>query len=203
MRSQKFVFGILLSIAIVALIYGFLSFGRSILTSKKPVSDIIPSPTPSPQTSPSASPTPVNTTGWKTYTNTKYFFTFKYPDGFEVVRTPDYDSNNSVQDLAGISIDGHLQFVANYDVSLGCLNIAECAEIALKGSGKTKDEVYEVKRLLGDVMITGYGYHGKITRNEDYLVERNGHIFRVYIFYNDARASSSIDDILSTFRFRK
>jgi len=73
-------------------IIGFL-LGKSFSqpkTSPPPISQVSPSPTPENPT-----PTPDPTANWKTYTNEKYGYTFKYPSSFDLKTAKDLEYGGS------------------------------------------------------------------------------------------------------------
>ncbi len=68
-----------------------------------------PSPTPTrtpTATAPSPTPTSVDTTGWNTYQNSKYGFSFKFPPGSTVVSQTDNSGRVDLPFTAGTDLNG-------------------------------------------------------------------------------------------------
>lgn len=142
------------------------------------------------------SPSPISTADWKTFTNTKYGFSFKYPNDWGVVE----GSEIGVINLAGSTKEGELNpdqtkiviYQTTID-SVGNLNdyvvnqyekIVSESNIIVGG--------FSAKKFVSQPQIMG-------TKTTEVFVLKNNFYYQIICMEN----SDKLDSILSTFQFTK
>lgn len=130
----------------------------------------------------------VDTTNWKTYTNTEYVFEFQYPSGTRV------EENNAVIKEFDVrdSQDNYL-----FSLQIFPLEKGETSEVWLKNYSEQMKIPYSVEA----VKVNGYdafraSSNSKVS-DSFYFIENNNFIFSFDNFATD------VDQILPTFKFTK
>jgi hypothetical protein len=202
MRNQKGFTQIILILVIVVVAIGA-AYYFGTLKNKSGLVSVVPTPTPIVKATQTPSPAEAKaqegTANWKTYTNTKYGFSFKYPDGFQVkerasgyfviTTTSENSFNGSLQE--GISIDARLLgSYANIDSARNTISNS------LVVSENKKVSNWEVTQGVGkDGMLKGVEFRQAIIPYKTGVIEVET--------ITNAKYLSIFDQILSTFQFTK
>ncbi|MDO8658439.1 MAG: PsbP-related protein [Candidatus Levybacteria bacterium] len=222
-------------LGIATLIIIFLSVGSSIaftitsvitpiykLTSEldsSPSPTIFQTPSPTPTINASDTSTPANGAGWKTYTNEKYGFSFKYPDNFIFNNCSATDYISIAFDQADLVSDGSV-YCAESTFPEG--SYAIYLEIVSKDIKNINEAIKKIPlghndQLSNAEKIIVYNEFTKIKRTSNdnsyqvfYFVQhpKNTLILQFYLVHPKRMLKSKLidyekilDQILSTFKF--
>jgi hypothetical protein len=158
----------------------------------------LPQKTPIASTTPTALPTTDPTANWKTYTDSKWSFSFKYPSGW----TYKLGETNPITGLVTF----------NTNLASGNKNTNYIFEVVLetesnfnqwsKNSGQTTTLAPQtINGLIYEKYIVADMYYSL-----DYILKENGNIYRFVVYPYDtnqypAELKDNIDQILSTLKF--
>ncbi len=200
-NNQKVITNIVLAVAVIAII-GIAGYSA---WSKKSNTNI---------TEPLS--TKADTSNWKTYTNTKYGFEFKYPQDW--VLETNYQSDENL--IAVISSPETIKvrrdcyegcgpdILFSYYSSISEIHNVKANNIVVKN---LSDYVYKSILVSNPQKITFAGYNAYEVTKLGYsvyftiMIEKDGHIYQI-LFGNDG-SKQELDEtenkILSTFKFTK
>lgn len=197
--------GVVIGILIAVAVSGYLVFVRNMRVAVVPTLTVSPSI--------SASPVTDGTASWKTYTNTKYGFEFKYPSEFSVVEYGgssrggiEYSNLHSIIIIPPGYSDGMEYLVVDYYVDLA--NLTQKSNLSLeqflnKDVGGSKN-YYDINR----VSINGNPAYSAIevglVGQYKIFIEHGSHVYQIE---TNVENSENLDVnqklILSTFKFTK
>ena len=173
-----------------------------------PATTITPvSPTPTSILTPEsiASSTVVPTTSWKTYTNTRFNYSFQYPQEFSLIKGPGGElSDEAFQTVSGISFDGFAKsgdpnsgvvFAIFTDIGdenghlIQCTDDQECLRKWMLTLGVPPSETSAAKSRIFDQEIIGFQYHADnplYTQTVMYFMFlRDGRVWLVNLTFNN------------------
>lgn len=173
----------------------FFSVGKNPSPTPQPAAI---SPQPTPKISPQPTPTTDETANWKTYTNTKYKFSFKYPNYAELaygaggVGSPLYVDENSssiiVQPIKG----------ENSYFGLGINTTNKSLDKIEKDLINDKNNTDFTRVKAGGYEAIRFNYYGSIPQ---VIVIKDGNEFEFDIAQDNPPYLDISNQILSTFKF--
>lgn len=196
---------IIILIAILS-VGGYLLYSQQTRPTPPPQNPAVTPP--APQATPAPSPTPDETTNWKTYTSTKYNFSFKYPEtwidvgsGGDPTLETSISNEGKSAPLAGTNKHVFLMIQSNQGTKL-----AQCfaTNLSKTDSKSTSDVImsgYPAKKYSVDSSPPA----GELAYATIYttLYQNRCYILEFLSLSKEARNSnmSTSDQILSTFKF--
>lgn len=193
---------LMLGLVVAVLVLGGAYYLKKIQKPQPASSSYFPTPSIKPSTSPSSKPesaTSADTSKWKTYTNTEYGFSLKYPNGW-----------TTREDLSYVKSDYIIWFNAP-DKPNGAMLVSVY---------DNKDGKYSIDTIHSDnsdknisnhrIPITIDGIEGKRDREvpglcgyDSVFVNKNAKIYEISLFCGDTNNKylSIFDQSLSTFKF--
>ena len=170
-----------------------------------PIITTAPTLTPTISASPTASTSPVSTVDWKTYTNSQYGFSVKYPKTWTINNnSTDGGSQKSLINIGGPVAESNDSLLFTYYDSMTSFNSAWFG----KGNAKTVSEFISNNGIkkVGDISISGvssteFMSGGIMSTVLVILVPYNNHIYLVQSKLSQLSATDQ--QILSTFQFAK
>ncbi|MEK7597869.1 MAG: hypothetical protein AAB441_04460 [Patescibacteria group bacterium] len=156
-----------------------------------PVSPTIQTPSPTSKPSSSISIPSDETAGWKTYTNTECFYSFGYPNSLKLVNIADGADGTLPNNAAMVSLED------NYEETL--LNI-NCVGFLLDVTPKSDWNLTNV--IVGDSQAKKFiSIKPEVKFDIYHINTNNSKTAGLEILANKSQSTSSINQILSTFKF--
>ncbi len=164
---------------------------------------VLPTVTPTSITTPTVVATPVDITEWRKYTNTKYGYSFRYPESFQFSQPLGAYLSNAQSVSGGMGSIG-LSIIANYNELENRTDSKTCFEATI-GPEKSEKDFDIILRKIGNIEVGGYGSDHNGIRSEIFFLNNpNDGIFLIGLGFNSSQeASTVVDAILGTFKFTK
>ncbi|MDO8639116.1 MAG: hypothetical protein Q7R43_06075 [Candidatus Daviesbacteria bacterium] len=195
---------ILVGIVVVALaVGGYLLYQNQV----KPVPIVAPQPIAQTSTSPD------ETANWKTYTNTKYGYSIKYPNDWHIILPgKDGDKSINIQNYSESEITQQEQqsMSLNPDklsVTIGVYDEKAIHSISLdnwlKTNGHYVSTIYGSPTSTEYIEVSGLKILKLLYQNslQFYILSNGKNVFYVYYTPNNTSLINTFNQILSTFRF--
>lgn len=179
-------------------------------------SQTVPTPTATPTTTvtpiPVASPTQIGNSNWKTYTNTKYGYSFKYPESFELGPSPFVPATTATTFLLKGSDSTRkvsLSIIADAGTQNGCVDVRSCRYTLGEILKRDVSNTNRIIRNIGGFQTEGFTYLLNNSNFEVYFISnKNEAIYQVDIRVTGFTANEKkisldpvLDQILRTFTF--
>lgn len=222
MQKGQILIWIIVGSLLIALAGGAYYLGRS--TSPKPQATPVVSQTPQPTPSPSSSPD--ETANWKTYTNSKYGYSVKYPPNLETSETPFSALFNTIQTSPGapgfpiywVSIipkdfndqpEVYNRFAKNILPSLFTMKVSDTIQTA--GALNPPYSDYWIYKRLPDTVVDGnvglvfennkVWEGGSDLKDRRLLIKKGDLIYMIGTYYTSNKDFSNFQLFLKTFKF--
>lgn len=198
--SQKGLAPILIVLILAVLIGGYLVYQNQ------------PKPTPSPQPTNQLSPASDETANWKTYTNSKYGFSFKYPSDLVVSEPGSIRLTNEVP-MSQVASDKYINiliFVHSIDPQIDLKKWVEKDTTRNRPDGTVGSIVVGTIENYKSSSLQGFTYHGGaevnikhvVIQKKDNIIDFTLDCYQTGCSYKDNPDAERIfNQILSTFKF--
>ena len=207
MKLMQKGFSVILVLISVLVLVGIVGGAYFLLpkTQTKTTQQIVPPITPQP------TPTPNQTANWKTYTNTKYGYSIKYPNTWYVI-FPGNDGAESInlksfQESAISQQEQHSLSLGKDKIMItlgfyGQINNSQPLLEWLKSNGKYVSNMTGVPQSVENSIIANKPVLKMNYQTGPFYVFSNGkNVFYVYFTPENSNLTSIFDQILSTFKF--
>jgi flagellar basal body-associated protein FliL len=211
--TSRLILIIVLVVVLFALgIYIGFYMGMNSVSDKLDVVEVQTTPIVSTSATSSLTTSPIDTTNWKTYTNDKYGFSFKYPDKSDsvdnIIRITEeysdtndtisefvsfYDVRNYPPDKTSLRPD-ETKISFNYFTNPDNLSLKDFAENELKNRESANNESYKSGT---ETLINGHNMY--LIDNYDLFIKTDIGIIEVYSYSDD----KYFDPLVSTIQFIK
>lgn len=144
---------------------------------------------------------------WKTYTNTKNGYLLQYPPSFGIVKGPVPKSELPL--LNNISFSGMHKNNDSNGKTIQCTSDDECLTKLMAVLNRSVNEVKFVNKTIMGKDVKGFEYQNKNSRlytqtSQSFIYLDNEKVWHISITmnnYTQEEVSTTINQILSTFRF--
>lgn len=190
LKSKLFCLSAGLVVLVIVAVTSFL-FGRASVRSLS-VDQISPTPT-------TAIPTPDPTADWKTYTNSKYQYSFKYPNDWLLFTEGESEVlTNPITKGEGLGDKIEIEFGKILDIRLNVLTLDEWYEQYRRQRPAELVVSHEKTTVGGNEAIKATHDYGFTA----YYIQHESSVFHIDVVGDkNSRKYFVVDQILSTFRF--